>query len=181
MRAVLKNKFENYKPREGTIQQYQDESDRADQTRAEECNIKKMIEKYGVMPFEMLNKASEQLYLNNLGESMTLTEKVKMREQIDDYFNNLPAKARKEFKDDKEVFYNSIITGQFDKMIEYGIFDEQQKELYSNQLTATTNKIKDLETQLQKERTKYNELEKQFNLQKDNTISPSTTTSMAEN
>ena len=147
--------------KEGTYNIKKDEKDMAEQDRID-CDIKRMIEKYGIMPYEFLNKVKEPLYLNNLGESMTLTEKIKQREQIDNYFETMPAGIRKDFNDSKELFYNSILTGEFDKLIENGIFEQKQAEQYNNQLNAQSNKLKELEKQITIERGKYEKLQQQM-------------------
>ena len=177
MQVSLRNKYDNYKPREGTIQK---NTEGADQSRAADTDLKIMIQKYGIMPFELLNKAKEPLYLNNLGESMTINEKLKMREEIDLYYENLPANARKAFNDSKENFYQSIMSGQFDKMIEYGIFEKQNADIYKEQLNTTQNKINELEKQLNEERTKLNEYKANVMGKENNTVPTTTTNDLAK-
>ena len=159
------------KEKEGTIQEFADEGDKANQERYEDTNIRLIIAKYGIMPFEMRNQAQENLYLNNLGESMTLNEKLQMRQEVDEYFENLPANVRKNYNDSKEEFYQSIMTGDFEKLKADNVFSEEQVTEYSNQLNAQKNKMAQLEQQLQTERTKYEELQTKFNNQKNNNIS----------
>lgn len=131
MQAKLLKKYDLYKEKEGTRHQMIDESDKANQARAEETDIRLMIQKYGIMPFEMMNQAKENLYLDMRGESMTINEKLKMKQQVDDYFNQLPANVRKNYADNKELFYEQIITGEFEQLIKDNVFTEQQANNYA--------------------------------------------------
>lgn len=158
------------KEKEGTTQKYKDEGDKANQERYEDTNIRMIIAKYGIMPFELRNQAQENLYLNNLGETLSIQQRLEMREEVDQYFENLPASVRKNYKDSKEEFFQAIMTGDFSRLKADNIFSESQIEEYDKQINAQKYKMQELEKQLKEERTKYEKLETQFNNQKNNNV-----------
>lgn len=171
MQVKLKNKYECYCETEGTYNKMIDEADKANQERAEECDLRIMIEKYGIMPFELLNQAKENLYLDMRGESMTINEKLKMKEQVDDYFEQLPAKIRKNYKDNKNLFYEQIITGEFEQMLSDGIFNEQQVNVMQKQRLEKQNKIAEMQKQIEQMKGELNEYQNQTIIKENSNIS----------
>lgn len=161
MKVKLKNKWECYKETEGTTNKMIDSADKANQERLEETDIKIMIEKYGILPFELLNQAKENLYLDFRGDSMTLNEKLKLKEQVDDYFEQLPANVRKNYNDNKQLFYEQIITGEFEQLIKDNVFTQEQAENYKNTINSTKTQIEDMKKQLETMKGKLNEYENQ--------------------
>lgn len=143
MRAVLKNKYENYKPREGIINKKINEADEANQSRAEECDIKKIIEKYGIIPTELMKKANEPLYLDMRGSEMTLNERLQMHEQVANYFETLPAKIRNKYNGNPNMLYNAIISGEYGTMVEDNILTENHKEELELMRTEKERKIQE--------------------------------------
>lgn len=144
----FKRKSDLYNESAGTINKMENCGDKANQERALECDIKAVIEKYGIMPIELLNRAKEPLFIDNLDIEGNLNEKIQERNKIDDYFDTLPAKVRKEFQDNKNVFYSSIITGQYDKLIDNGVLERNQTEELELKRTEKSRKINELTTQV---------------------------------
>lgn len=150
MTRKFRRKSELYYETVGTFNKMENEGDKANQDRALECDIKSVIEKYGIMPIELLNKAKEPLFIDNLDIEGNLNEKIQMRNRMDDYFETLPAKVRKEFNDDKNNFYSSLITGNYDKMIENGILERTQAEQFEAKRQAKNLKIQELQNNVSK-------------------------------
>lgn len=145
MARNFRRKSSLYYPTEGTYNHLENEGDKANQDRALECDIKAVIEKYGIMPIELLNKAKEPLFIDNLDIEGNLNERIQQRNRMDDYFDTLPASVRKQFNDDKNTFYASVVTGNYDKMIENGILEQKQVEVLEQKRLAKQNRIKELE------------------------------------
>ena len=148
MKPIFKNVYEEMKEKEGTYNKMINENDRANQERAEETEIKKIIEKYGVLPFELVNSVKEPLYIDMRGDTLTLNEKLKQKREIDEYFENMPAIIRKSYKDDKELFYQKILSGEFNQLINDGILTEEHAKELKSQLNEKENKINQLQNQL---------------------------------
>lgn len=123
MQPKLKNKYEEYREKEGHTQIGESLTN---QSQAEDADINKCIEKYGIQSLIAQTMASEPLYLDNTNRNMTLDEAVRQRQQMDEYFAKLPAKARKQFGDSSEIFYQKYKTGEFDDMLTYGILSKEQ-------------------------------------------------------
>lgn len=172
-----KIKMKNYIESEGTYHFMADECDKANQTRADETDIKLVIEKYGILPLEMLNKASENLYLNNLGENMTLNERLKEKEKIDTYFQSLPAAVRKQFNDNPEILYQSIMTGEYDKLLNNNILSEDQINNINEQKAIKERQINELKKELNSLQIKLGEYENGNFKQENQTTSTMSTNS----
>ena len=170
MQVKLKNKWECYKETEGTTNKMVDSADKANQERLEETDIKIMIEKYGILPFELLNQAKENLYLDFRGENMTINERLKLKEQVDDYFEQLPANVRKNYDDDKQLFYEQIVTGEFEQLIKDNVFTQEQADNYASTINSTKQKINDMTKQIEMMKGKLDEYEKQTTTEKNNNI-----------
>lgn len=168
-KVVLRKKSEIYKEKEGTYNYMKDEGDKANQSRAEECDIRTMLIKYGCTPDQFRNMATEQLYLNNLGEELSLNEKLKQKEQADEYFETLPAKVRKQFNDNKELFYTGLIKGQYDKYLETGVIDAIQVEAYKKQEEQKQKTITELNTEIENLKGRLNDIQQNDN-QENNSV-----------
>lgn len=162
MQAKFKNKYENYKETKGFTTTYKDEGDRANQERIYETDIKMLIKKYGNANVEEMLKVKDGLYINNLEDGMPISERIKQRERIDKYFEMMPAHIRKEFDDNREVFYQSIITGEHEKLINNAIFTNEQSQNIITKINEKQNQIEQYKTQIKKMEGKLNELEKQM-------------------
>ncbi len=125
----LVNKYEAYKPHEGT---YNVGESLTDKSQAEDAEIYKCIEKYGITSLIRESQAKEPLYLDNTG-TMTLTEAVNFRKEMDNYFASMPARARKLFGDNPEIFYQKYQTGEFDTLFQAGALTKEQAELIKEQ------------------------------------------------
>lgn len=156
---TFKRKTDCYFVTNGTINRLEREDDKANQSRAEEVDIKKVIEKYGIMPIEMLNIAKTPLYIDNLGSELTYNERLKQIQEVEDYYDTqLPAKVRKAFGDSKDNFYNALITGNYEKFIDFKILEKEQIEEIENRRNAKKIKIAELENQLETTKIQLNEL-----------------------
>lgn len=145
----FKRKSECYVETAGTINVMDKPDDKANQSRAEEVDIKKVIEKYGIMPIEMLNIAKQPLFIDNLGSELTYNERLKQIQEVEDYYDTqLPAKVRKAFNDNKDNFYNALITGNYEKFIDYKILEKEQIAEIESKRNAKKLKISQLENQL---------------------------------
>lgn len=166
MTRILKRKTNLYKPTLGTINKMTDMSDKANQEQAEEVTLRTIIKKYGIIPRDLLEAVEEPLYLDMRGDSMTLNEKLKEKSKIDDYFRNLPAKVRKEFKDSTEFFYETTQSETLEKLEELGIFTHEH-------ITDVLNKRNEPKNELEYLKKKVEEQNEQIrNLtQTDNSIS----------
>lgn len=155
MQVKLKRKFECFKEKEGTTNKMIDDEDKANQSRAEETDIKLMFEKYGIMTYAMLDKAKENLYLDMRGENLTLNERLKQKQEIDEYFETLPAKVRKNYKDNKQLFYEQIMSGDYSQLIEDNILTQEQAKNYSTIINKDKETINNLQNQINALKQKY--------------------------
>lgn len=156
---TFKRKTECYFITKGTINRLEREDDKANQSRAEEVDIKKVIEKYGIMPIEMLNIAKTPLYIDNLGSELTYNERLKQIQEVEDYYDTqLPAKVRKAFGDSKDNFYNALITGNYEKFVDFKILEQEQIEEIENRRNAKKIKIAELEKSLEATKIQLDEL-----------------------
>lgn len=105
---------------------YHYEPSKTDKTQAADAEIYKCIEKYGVQSLMRQTIAKEQLYLDNTNAQMTLADAMRQREQMEEYFANLPARARKVFGDNPDTFIERYKAGKFDKFLATGTFTEEQ-------------------------------------------------------
>lgn len=170
MTRKFKRKSELYRETEGTINIMDNEGDKANQERALETDIKTVIEKYGIMPIELLNKAKEPLFIDNLDLESNFNQRLQQRNRIDDYFETLPAKVRKEFNDDKNTFYTSIVTGNYDKMLEYGVLEKEQANQLETKRLEKINRITELEKNLETIKGELNNAKLQLETKTNNNI-----------
>lgn len=168
MQQILKKKHEQYVEKEGTYNKMENEDDKANQSRVEECDLRLMIEKYGVLPFEVLNQAKENLYLDMRGDSMTLNEKIMERQKVDDYFEALPALVRKNYNDSKEEFYQTIMSGDLEKLALDGVFSYDQTEELKKIRNHRQNEITNLQAQIEQMKGQLNEYQSQISNQTNN-------------
>ena len=145
---IFRKKYECYRTSIGTKQKFLTLDDKANQERALECDIKKIIEKYGLIPAELLNVAKEPLYLENYGESMSINEKLQEKYKVKQYFESLPAKLRKEYDDDVDNFYLKIKANEIENMIGRKIFTEEYAQTITEKNNAINEQIKNLENQI---------------------------------
>lgn len=155
LKARFVNKYENYRMREGTQNIKKDPSDEANQENAQFTSVKAMIEKYGMLPSTNRQTADEMLYLDNTYEDMTLNERLKFRDNIDTYFEQLPPQVRKKFADNKQKFYECIMTKQYDLLMETGVMNQEmvderiaQEQAKQQKVSELTNQINNLKSQI---------------------------------
>ena len=117
----LVNKYENYKQRKGTENIGISKCCKED---AEEVNIYKCIEKYGMGQILNQTMAQQPLYLDNTNTPKTIQEAVEMQKQCEEYFLQLPARVRKVFDDNKDIFYQKYIKGEYADFLTTGVVTE---------------------------------------------------------
>lgn len=150
MTRLLKRKSELYKKTNGTINRLADAGDKANQSRAEECDIKRIIEKFGILPIEMLNKAKEPLYLDTLDIPRDINARLQEKYRVEDYFESLPAAVRKEYNDSADVFYNKIQLGDYELAKKYNILENSHINSLEERRLKTQKEIESLQNQINK-------------------------------
>lgn len=114
----------------GTKNVMKNEADKANQDRAQETDLKLMIEKYGIVPLNP-DVANEPLYLDNRGTELTIGQRNENLRKIKEYFLDLPAKIRKEYNDDYINFTNNYLYSkdriEKDKLRKFGIIDNDNE------------------------------------------------------
>lgn len=132
MKYKLKNKFNEYKTREGTKALGESMTD---QSQREECDIYTCLKKYGISTLVNKTMASEFMYLDNTNRNMTLDEAVRVRKDMEEYFKQQPARVRKVFGDEVDMFIEKYKAGEFNEFLETGVLNEE----LVNQLKGDNN------------------------------------------
>lgn len=122
MKVKLKNKFTECKTREGTIQKGESMTD---QSQAEECDIYQCLKKYGISTLVNKTQATDFMYLDNTNRDMTLDEAVRMRKEMEEYFKQQPARVRKVFGDNVDMFIEKYKNNEFEDFINTGIMSQE--------------------------------------------------------
>lgn len=142
MKYKLKNKFQEYKTREGTKALGESMTD---QSQREECDIYTCIKKYGISTLVNKTQATEFLYLDNTNRNMTLDEAVRVRKDMEEYFKQQPARVRKVFGDNVDMFIEKYKQGEFTDFLTTGVLNdelveqlkgEQNEELAKNPIST---------------------------------------------
>lgn len=120
----LKRRYDEYKQHEGTHTTQESKTDRSQQ---EEVDIYKVIEKYNATGIIPKTRNEEPMYLDHTGlTGLTLDEVMRQRQQMEEYFYNMPAKVRKIFGDNIDEFVGKYRNGDFNNFIETGALTEKQ-------------------------------------------------------
>ena len=129
MKITLKTKYDQYGAKEGV---WQEGESMTDTSQAEDSEIYSCIEKYGIQSLMRQSKANEE-YLNyrDNREDMTLDEAVRYKEEMGEYFKQMPARARKVFGDNPDIFYEKYKRGEFDQLMETGAMTPEQAYILS--------------------------------------------------
>lgn len=122
MKVKIKNKYEEYKTREGTLAKGESMTD---QSQREETDIYTCLNKYGMSALVNKTIAKEYLYLDNTNKNLTLDEAVRIRKEMTDYFEQLPARVRKTFGDKADIFIEKYKQGEFTDFIATGVLSEE--------------------------------------------------------
>ena len=144
MKIKLKNKYEEYKERMGTITKGESMTD---QSQREETDIYACLSKYGASTLVNKTMAQEYLYLDNTNANMTLDEAVRIRKEMTDYFEQLPARVRKTFGDKADIFIEKYKQGEFTDFIATGVLSNEMVEALTPQAptsTVTPTKTQDI-------------------------------------
>ncbi len=120
-RFKLKTKYDEYKTRLGTKNVGESKCCKED---AEDTDIYKCIEKYGMGQIVKQTQAMEPMYLDMTAMPKTIDEAVALQNECEEYFNSMPARARKIFNDNKDIFYQKYIKGDFADFITTGALTE---------------------------------------------------------
>lgn len=148
MKKKFVNKYENYKKRVGTICK---ENSKTNQSSAEDCDIYKCIEKYGIQALMRKTEATELFYDDLRNRPKTLDEAMRLQKNLTEYFKQQPAKVRKSFGDNPQEFYHKYRKGDFNNFIKQGILNDElakcylpeQKEEKINENTNTNDNFKE--------------------------------------
>lgn len=100
-----------------------------DKSLTQDAEIYSCLEKYGMQAMINKSKAKEELYLDNTNRNMSMADALRVKEEINEYFKNLPAKARKVFGDNVEQFYFKWKNNELDDMIETGVISAERAKL----------------------------------------------------
>lgn len=101
-----------------------------DQSQAEDVDIYQCLKKYGITTLVNKTQATELLYGNYKDPNFTLDEAVRARNELEEYFIQQPARVRKMFGDNVDMFIEKYKMGQFDEMLEAGIVNEEIIKAY---------------------------------------------------
>lgn len=141
MKIKLKNKYAEYKEREGTKTVG---DSMTDQSQQEECDIYSCLKKYGITTLVNKTQAQEFMYLDNTNRNLTLDEAVRQRNQMNEYFKQQPARVRKIFGDNVDNFIEKYKAGQFDEMLQTGILNEEMvRQLTPEEVTLPKVEIQE--------------------------------------
>lgn len=162
----IRNKFEDYKATKGKVFT---KPSLTDESQAAEADIYHCLEKYGMQTLINQTMAKEPLYLDLTNKPKDLAEAVRLRNEMDEYFKELPAKARKVFGDSTEVFYQKYKNGEFNQFAQTGVFTNEQIEALTSQYQTEQNKLSNYDTIANENATLKQQLEK---LQANQTVVP---------
>ena len=116
-----------------------------DKSQAESTDIYKCIEKYGIDALARKTMAEEYMFLDNTDPwiNMDMKTAINQKKQMKDYFEKLPARARKVFGDNLEVFTEKYRNGDFNDFAKTGVLNQEQienlKEAYNAQKEMVQN------------------------------------------
>lgn len=134
------NKYENYKERKGTVNKQESVCDKS---KAVDVDIYACIEKYGITSLARQTQANEYLYEDITNKPKDLHEALEMRKRLNEYFENQPARVRKQFGDNADIFIEKFQRGDFNDMIKTGVLSNELanrylEEMKTNEQTNTT-------------------------------------------
>lgn len=105
------------------------EESATNKTRAQEIEIKNIVQMYGMESLIAKWQASEPFY-TDMRDVVTTQNALELRQAANEYFENLPARARKIFGDNPDIFYEKFRNGEFEGFIENGILTEELQDHY---------------------------------------------------
>ena len=109
MNKVIPKEF---RPSKGSKNGMIDESDKANQAALEETDLRIIIKKYGIIP----EKKAEPIYDISIGNKTPIAQRLKYAEGVEQYFETLPAKIRKDYKDDYRNLYIDLINKNYSRL-----------------------------------------------------------------
>lgn len=122
MKIKIKNKFDEMKPRKGTVQVGESMTD---QSQAADADIYECLKKYGISTLVNKTQATEFLYVDNTNRNMTLDEAVRQRKELEEYFKQQPARVRKTFGDNVDIFIEKYKNKEFDEFLTTGVLSQE--------------------------------------------------------
>ena len=146
MKIKIKNKFEEMKPRKGTVQKGESMTD---QSQAADADIYECLKKYGISTLVNKTQATEFLYLDNTNRNMTLDEAVRMRKDMEEYFKQQPARVRKTFGDSVDMFIEKYKNHEFDEFLSTGVLNDELVAKLTEKETTTNEKLEENTTSVE--------------------------------
>lgn len=136
-KIILKNYYKERKVKQGTPTIGESMTN---QSQTAETDIYACLNKYGITSLVNQTKAKEFLYLDNTNANMTLDEAVRMRSQLNEYFSQQPARVRKVFGDNVDVFIEKYKAKQFDEFLQTGVLNDELVTELTQAPTVTEKK-----------------------------------------
>lgn len=103
------------------------------QDRAAQTEVKQIVNTYGMDSLTTKWEAAEPFYCD-MQEAVTLENALKLKEEANEYFANMPARARKVFGDNPDIFYQKFMQGEFEDFIKTGALNEELELHYISKL-----------------------------------------------
>lgn len=105
-----------------------------DASQAIDVDVYACIEKYGIDSLSRQYKAKEQMFLDvSRTFNLTVDEAVEQQNQMMEYFDTMPARARKIFGDNPDIFIQKYRKGDFNDFIETGALGEDQVKILKDE------------------------------------------------
>lgn len=129
------DKYSTYTSHYGGMSENKEES-LTNKTRAQQTEVKNIVQMYGMD--DLINKwnASEPFYAD-MTEAVTVNNALELRQKANEYFENLPARARKIFGDNPDLFYEKYSRGDFEGFVENGIMTDEMVDYYTKKIKET--------------------------------------------
>jgi len=114
------------------------------QSALEDTEIYTIIEKYacGIIP---KTKNEQPMYIDTTVFPTSVNEALEIRGQMEEYFEQMPALARKRFGDNFNSFYEDYRAGNYKKFLEVGALTQAQinerKKEYETQMDGNSQTI----------------------------------------
>lgn len=122
MKIKMKKKFDEMKQKQGTIQEGESMTD---QSQAEDCDVYACLKKYGIQTLVNQTMAKEPLFLDNTYRNMTLDDAIRTRKEMEEYFKQQPARVRKVFGDNVDMFIEKYKRQEFGDFLSTGVLNEE--------------------------------------------------------
>lgn len=109
-----------------------------DASQAIDVDIYACIEKYGIDSLRRKYEADTQMFLDvSKTFNLTVDEAVEQQNQMLEYFETMPARARKVFGDNPDIFVQKYRNGDFNDFIKTGALNEEQIKILNDDINQT--------------------------------------------